>query len=149
MPFCDVIHLFFEPGITIEDQDSIFGKEWQLTLDYVLPQDGLEAAQRSQFSEQHDLWVFLGKFATHKLSLLVWLNLFLVWENEAYRHHFYHQTAGLVSSANTSRNRRQCSSSLMPCRTVHQSAQVGRDQNHGSSTSSVRIQNIHMIWSFI
>jgi hypothetical protein len=45
MPYLDVYRLFFDAAATIEDEASVFGKEWRSTLDYVL----------------NGLWVFLGK----------------------------------------------------------------------------------------
>ena len=68
MLFLDVFQLFFEPYIsTLEVRPqlltkNIFGKEWDVTLEYVLHQPGLNAAYTSDLSKQHDLWVFLGKF---------------------------------------------------------------------------------------
>ncbi|KAF3046594.1 hypothetical protein E8E12_011124 [Didymella heteroderae] len=76
MPFLDVLHLFFDPSATIEDEVSVFGKEWQIALEYVLHQPGLEATYTSRLTERHDLWVFL------------------VWATEDDRSHFYHQTTG-------------------------------------------------------
>lgn len=65
MPLLDVVHLFFEPIVTLEAADgrsraSIFGKEWQMTLQYVLNQLGLNAAYTSNLGLQHDVWVLLG-----------------------------------------------------------------------------------------
>ena len=61
MPYLDVYRLFFDAAATIEDEASIFGKEWRATLDYVLCQSGLEAAYTSKPCVQDGLWVFLGK----------------------------------------------------------------------------------------
>ena len=60
MPFLDVLHLFLEPSTTIEDRASVFGKEWQVALEYVMRQPGLQATYTSHLSDKHDLWVFLG-----------------------------------------------------------------------------------------
>jgi hypothetical protein len=60
MPFLDVLHLFFDPSVTMEDRASVFGKEWQVALEYVLRQPGLEVTYTSRLSQTHDLWVFLG-----------------------------------------------------------------------------------------
>jgi len=61
MPFLDALHLFLDTSVTIEDQASVFGKEWQVAFEYVLHQPGLEATYTSRLSEKHDLWVFLGE----------------------------------------------------------------------------------------
>ncbi|KAH6638228.1 hypothetical protein C7974DRAFT_391113 [Boeremia exigua] len=77
MPFLDVCHLRFEPAVAIEDEASIFGKEWRMTLQYVLHQNGLKAAYRTHLSDEHDLWFLL------------------LWDSEDSRYKFYHQTPGL------------------------------------------------------
>jgi hypothetical protein len=61
MPYLDVYRLFVDAAATIEDETSVFGKEWRSTLDYVLSQPGLEAAYTSKPSVQDGLWVLLGK----------------------------------------------------------------------------------------
>ncbi|KAF2622686.1 hypothetical protein BU25DRAFT_414935 [Macroventuria anomochaeta] len=76
MPLLDVIHLFFKPAATVDDEDSILSKEWDMTLQYVLHQPHLYAAYTSKLSEQHEIWVFL------------------VWESYAGRNDFYRQTTG-------------------------------------------------------
>ncbi|KAF9699748.1 hypothetical protein EKO04_002197 [Ascochyta lentis] len=76
MPFLDVVHILFEPSVATEDEHSIFYKEWQMTLQYVLHQPGLDAAYTTHLSLQPDLWVFL------------------VWDKEDDRSYFYHQTTG-------------------------------------------------------
>ncbi|KAJ8115072.1 hypothetical protein OPT61_g3188 [Boeremia exigua] len=76
MPFLDVCHLFFNPGVTIEDEASIFGQEWRMTVKYVLSQAGLKAGYTSRLTSEHDLWFFL------------------IWETEDSRRQYYHQTTG-------------------------------------------------------
>lgn len=71
MPFLDVLHLFFNSSATIEDDASIFGKEWQVALQYVLRQPGLEAIYTSRLSEKHDLWAFLGELCAHVVRSLL------------------------------------------------------------------------------
>ncbi len=61
MPFLDVCLLFFNPTIPIEDEASIFGKEWRMTVDYILSQPGLKAAYTSRLSADKDLWFLIGK----------------------------------------------------------------------------------------
>jgi hypothetical protein len=61
MPYLDAIRLFFESVATVEDEDSIFGKDWGMTLQYVLHTPGLNFACTSRFNAQRDLWVFLGE----------------------------------------------------------------------------------------
>lgn len=63
MPFLDLCHLFFDPAATIESPDSIFGKEWRMTLDYILHEPGLRTAWTSHLSVEHELWAFLCKSA--------------------------------------------------------------------------------------
>lgn len=71
MPFLDAIHLLLETCATIEDEASVFGKEWRMTLEYVLHQHGLEMAYTSRLNDQHDVWVFLGTFCVSLIRLLV------------------------------------------------------------------------------
>lgn len=60
MPYLDVLHLFLDPSATVQDRASVFGKEWQGALEYVMRQPGMQATYTSRLSEKHDLWVFLG-----------------------------------------------------------------------------------------
>ena len=99
MPFLDAIHIFFEPCVTLDVRTrlltkSVFDREWDMTLEYVLHQPGLNAAYTSSLSIQHDLWVFLGTFYVFSLIVLLLLLIFIVWETEDDRHRFYKQTTG-------------------------------------------------------
>jgi hypothetical protein len=69
MPFLDVLHLLFDPSVTIEDGASVFGKEWQVALEYVLHQPGLEAVYTSRLNGKHDSWVFLGAYCVSALEM--------------------------------------------------------------------------------
>ena len=94
MPFLDAVHLFFEPSATIEDRASVFGKEWQIALEYVLHQSGLEAMYTSRLSEKHDLWAFIGASCASMRDIFVVANAQSVWATEDDRSHFYHQSTG-------------------------------------------------------
>lgn len=62
MPYLDVCRLFFKPSATIEDETSVFSKEWRMTLEYVLQRSGLDALYTSRLGIEFDLWVFLREF---------------------------------------------------------------------------------------
>lgn len=74
MPYLDVYRLFFDPIALIEDESTVFGKQWRMTLEFILHQAGLRATYSSRLGTESDLWVFLRRclsITRAPLSLIV------------------------------------------------------------------------------
>ncbi|PSN72299.1 hypothetical protein BS50DRAFT_617575 [Corynespora cassiicola Philippines] len=59
MPLLDAIRVFLKPDVTIEDDQSVFGRLWHMTIQGILHEKGLKDVFVSQVGPEHEVWLFL------------------------------------------------------------------------------------------